>query len=604
MNVNKYQLSIVIPSRNEEFAAKTVENILANKRGKTEVIIVLDGAWANPPIEDHPDLTVLYLPEAIGQRAATNRGVAVSKAKYIMKIDSHSAVDEGFDVKLLEDMQEDWCVVPTLYNLHAFNWKCLKCGNEWYQGAKPTRCQLKGTDGNRPEHINPNCDGKEFEKVVVFKPRLNRKSEFYRFDTEPHFQYHRARAKLPESSGDIVETMSIQGSCFMVSRKKYLELNLCDEAMGSWGSQGIEVACKFWLSGGRVVTNRKTWYSHMFRTQSGFSFPYQQNAKQIANAKRTAKDLLLENNWPNQIYPFSWLLEKFYPLKNPHKQGEAPDWHTDEAKELLIQVTRKGLEFYKSKGVEVENQPQNLNLEDKNLKTYNKSCLYYTDNALNVKISVAVKKQILKAGLPIVSTSLKPIDFGKNIHMKGLVRGYEAYFKQIITGLENSDSDIIFFTEHDVLYHPTHFDFTPPRKDTFYYNFNFWRVRSDDGFAIHYDTHQVNLVCAYKDLLLEYYKKQYDYLKSHNFEHKYISLAGFEPGTRNRVPELSGYKAERFDSKLPCLDIRHGANLTASRWKKEQFRNQRNCPNWQETYLKDIQGWNATNDFFKFIASL
>jgi glycosyltransferase involved in cell wall biosynthesis len=255
---NNYDLSVLIPSRNEQFLKNTVEGLLANKRGKTEVIIHLDGEWANPPLPDHPDLKIIYSPEAIGQRAGANKACKLSKAKYVMKLDAHCAVDEGFDVKLMADMQDNWTVVPTLYNLHAFDWKCKKCGNRWYQGAKPIKCQKSNTDGNRPEHINEACDSTEFEQVIVFKPRLHRKSDYYRFDDTLHFQYWRAFANRPEAQGQIVDIMSIQGSCFMMTRERYLELNICDEAMGSWGQQGVEVALKTWLSGGRLATNKKT----------------------------------------------------------------------------------------------------------------------------------------------------------------------------------------------------------------------------------------------------------------------------------------------------------------------------------------------------------
>jgi len=41
----------------------------------------------------------------------------------------------------------------------------------------------------------------------------------------------------------------LTGFMLHVYQKEIQELNVCDEAFGSWGSQGIEVACKFWLSG-------------------------------------------------------------------------------------------------------------------------------------------------------------------------------------------------------------------------------------------------------------------------------------------------------------------------------------------------------------------
>lgn len=42
------ELSVIIPSRHEEFLKNTVEDILKNKRGETEIIVGLDGQWANP----------------------------------------------------------------------------------------------------------------------------------------------------------------------------------------------------------------------------------------------------------------------------------------------------------------------------------------------------------------------------------------------------------------------------------------------------------------------------------------------------------------------------------------------------------------------------
>ena len=44
--MKQYELSILIPSRNEMFLAKTIEDLIENKRGKTEIIAVLDGQWA------------------------------------------------------------------------------------------------------------------------------------------------------------------------------------------------------------------------------------------------------------------------------------------------------------------------------------------------------------------------------------------------------------------------------------------------------------------------------------------------------------------------------------------------------------------------------
>ena len=534
-----YELSVIIPSRREMFLAKTVECILKAIRGNTEIIVVLDGALADPGIPDNDRVTLIYNHDSIGQRAATNQAVRMSKAKYVMKIDAHCNIDEGFDVKLMKDMQDDWTVVPIMYNLYGFDWVCPD-GHKRYQGPSgPCKECKKPTTRN-----------------VVWKPRLSRKSTSYCFDSTPHFQYFGDYKKIQDKSGsNLVETMSLQGSCFMLTRDKYIELNICDEAFGSWGSQGIEIACKTWLSGGKVIVNKNTWYSHLFRTQGAdFGFPYPMSGKQQEHAKKYAKDLFFNNKWDKQIHPLSWLLEKFYPIKG---------WDDKQ----LLEVKMKDEEFYKRK-------PK-------------KGIIFYTDNALNLHIAHPVQRQLRSIGLPITSCSLKPMPkMGKNIVINRQ-RGYETLFIQILTALENSDADIIFFCEHDCLYHKTNFDFTPPTKDKFYYNMNWYKIR-EDGTAVTWQAEQVSGICVYRQLAIDYYKKRIELFNSGKFDRK------FEP--------MSGEGSEQWSSKFPMLDIRHGKNLTYSKWKLEDFRNKLTAKNFKLCTIKDISGWDFSKGWLKPIA--
>ena len=309
----KYDLSIIIPARNEMFLARTIEDIIEHKRGKTEVIAVCDGAWAEPGIKDHPDVKIIYLSEAIGQRAATNLGVKLSKAKYVAKCDAHVSFSEGFDVALMADMQDDWIAAPTMRNLWAFDWKCYDCGLRTYQGPTPEKCKQCGKSGN-------------IKRKMVWIAKSSPQSNSFCFDSEPHFQYFREFNKRPEGQGDLTESMSLQGSFFLCTRDKYWELEVCDERFGSWGSMGIEIAAKFWLSGGKVMINHKCYYGHMFRTQGGdFSFPYPQHQSKVIKAKTHARNLFLGNRWDKQIYPTSWLVEKFWPV---------PGWTDEDLKKL------------------------------------------------------------------------------------------------------------------------------------------------------------------------------------------------------------------------------------------------------------------------------
>lgn len=195
-----------------------------------------------------------------------------------------------------------------------------------------------------------------------------------------------------------------------------------------------------------------------------------------------------------------------------------------------------------------------------------KGIIYYTDNKLDEKTAQICRDQIFKSGLPVVSVSLKPIEFGKNIHLP-LERGIETYFKQIITALENSDAEIVFFCEHDVLYHPSHFEFTPAKTDVFYYNQNWWKVRPTDGFAVHWDADQVSGLVCYRELALNHYRKLLENFNRNTFNRKY------EPG--------SGINSEAFFSREPLVDIRVPTALTKSKWSIDDFRDKSTAKNFQ-----------------------
>jgi len=533
-----YDLSILIPSRNEMFLARTIEDILSNIEGNTEIIVGLDGLWADPPITDNPRVTIVHVSESIGQRAMTNHLCRLSSAKYIMKVDAHCAFDKGFDVKMMNDMQDDWTMVPVMRNLHAFNWVCPD-GHIRYQG---------------PSGPCTACN-KETVRDVVWIAKNNPQSTSYCFDSEPHFQYFNEFKKRPGGKGDLTESMSLQGSCFMLTRDKYWELNICDENFGSWGSQGIEVAVKTWLSGGRVMVNHKTWYAHMFRTQGGdFGFPYQLSGSAVSHAKKTAKDLFFAGTWEKQIRPLSWLIEKFWPV---------PGWKPEDLAKL------KG-------GVST-------------------GCLYYTDNSLDETVARVCQRQLKKAinGKKLVSVSLKPMDFGQNIVLD-LKRGYLTMFKQILAGLEALDTDVVFFCEHDVLYHPSHFEFTPPKQDVFYYNGNYWFLRLTDGFALHYDVSPLSGLVAYREPLIKHFKERIALVEKEGFSYN----IGFEPMTHGRIDWKTKYGFEVYHSSSPNIDISHGKNVTQKRWTQDKFR--RKPTNWTEANIDTIPGWDNVRRLLNF----
>lgn len=564
MNNINVDLSILIPARNEMFLARTIQDILENIEGNTEIIAVLDGYLPDPPLPADPRSTVIYHPESIGQRAAINEAAKLSKAKYVMKCDAHCAFDKGFDVKMLEAIKghDDWTMVPLMKNLHAFDWVCEN-GHRRYQGPSGP-CQ--------------EC-GKETKRDVLWRAKASPNSISYCFDSTPHFQYFGEYPKRPEGQGDITESMSLQGSCWMLTRDKYHELNVCDENFGSWGSQGIEVAAKTWLSGGQVMCNHKTWYAHMFRTQGGdFGFPYSISGRDQEKAKSYARNLFFDNRWPQQVRPLSWLVEKFWPVKG---------WTEADLAKLKTNT-------FKFSGKDSAPKPAGSEPTEDGLSENRpkKGIIYYTDNQLDEKIAKPVRDQLAKISqeknLPIVSASLKKMAYGvKNIYFPSMKRGYLAMFKQIMSALEHSQSEIIFFCEHDILYHPSHFDFTPPKKDRFYYNENVWKLDPKTGRALHYDCKQVSGICVNRELALAHYRKRFELVEKNGYTMK----MGFEPGTHHRKERVDDLTSESWKSEFPNIDIRHGNNLSPTKWKKSQFRNQKFTKGWKKSDIDHLPGW-------------
>jgi hypothetical protein len=510
------------------FIGRTVRNILRNIKGDTEVIVVLDGVPADPPLPAHPRVLEVLLNKSIGQRAATNLAARLSRAKYVMKTDAHCAFGPGFDVIMMADMQDDWTMIPMMYNLHAFDWVC-SCGFRRYQG--PTApCE--------------EC-GKAMTREMIWKPKKSPETTAMRFDQDLKFAYWSKYKK--RQTGDLVDTMSLLGACWMATRKKYWELGLCDEEHGSWGQQGTEVACKTWLSGGRLVCTKKTWFSHMFRTQGGdFGFPYSISARDVSIARKHSQKLFLDGKWKGAKHPLSWLISKFAPV---------PDWNLPP----LSERPSKGL-------------------------------VYYTDSRLDEQIMLACQNQLQlsRNGHEIISVSLEPTLFGNNITLDAK-RGIPTMFKQILAGLEASTADVIFLVEHDVLYHPSHFDFVPPKRDTFYYNQNRWMVNAETGHALFHYASSTSGLCAYRELLVEHYRKRVAMVESAgHFTYK----MGFEPGTHNRAERVDDSKSDTWLSEYPNIDLRHGQNLTPSRWRKDQFRSQRYTKGWTEA--DEVPGWGVT----------
>ena len=279
-------VSIVIPSRNEKYLKATIDDLLSKAKGPIEVIAVLDGYWPEKGSYNHHEkVHYLHFPQARGMREAINSGVSLARGQYILKTDAHCSFDEGYDEKLKADCESDWVVVPRRYSLDVETWERKeKPPVDYMYLAHPDDKQVWGGRG---------LQGKEWRELNA------RTGEFPEID----------------------DLMTFQGSAWFMKRDYFFTLELMDEKnYGEFGKEAQEIGLKCWLSGGRVVVNKKTYYAHWHKPKE-VGRGYSLSNEEFEKASAYTLNWLEDKGWAGQRMTFHWLIDYF-----TTKFGPIPGW--------------------------------------------------------------------------------------------------------------------------------------------------------------------------------------------------------------------------------------------------------------------------------------
>jgi hypothetical protein len=236
-----------------------------------------------------------------------------------------------------------------------------------------------------------------------------------------------------------------------------------------------------------------------------------------------------------------------------------------------------------------------------NVSIMKKGIIYCTNNkSLEPPIIERVQYQILKSNLPITSVSLQPINFGENVVLEGRKSGSYTLILQIILGLETSKADQIFFCEHDVLYHPTYFDFIIKSEDVFYYNAKVVKWGWNSELTV---TH--NGLISFSELscnrlyALEHFKKRKEYIDDRGWETDnpreswWSRRIGYEPGFK---PLSKEERCKIYEAQYPNIDIRHKFCFSNKKMRLDQF-NRPPIDSWKEGNINKVEGWNIKSLF-------
>lgn len=278
------KLSVIIPSRNEPFLQKTIEDLLLKAKGDIEIIVILDGYWTELKNDDR--VVIIHRGTSRGMRNGINSAVAIARGDYIMKIDAHCMVDEGFDLKLIEASQPNWIQIPRRKRLDAENWVITETNKI------DIDYEFLSFPDDPADFGGPSLTGKKWnERSAQRKDIL------------------------------IDDTPASQGSCWFMEKSYFYELELMDEEnYGPFWCESQELAFKCVLSGGRYVVNKHTWYAHLHKGKK-HGRGYSMSSSWLTQGRnQTMKYFEGSKVWHKQKYPLSRLIEMHMPM---------PTWDED-----------------------------------------------------------------------------------------------------------------------------------------------------------------------------------------------------------------------------------------------------------------------------------
>lgn len=306
-------LSVIIPSRSDQYLQKTVDDLFLKAEDSIEIIVVYDGRWADPILRDDPRLIQMHhgeIHDNYGMRASINAGMAIASGEYVMKLDEQCMMDQGFDIKLVRDYQDNSVIIPRRKRLEPESWTLIEDGRADidymqvdypYQRPYDKTCGLHGAEWKR--------QGRE--------------------DTL------------------IDETPTMQGSCYFMKKTYWDKLfpnGLDDVNYGTFTQEAQEISMKVWLSGGNVMVNKKTWYAHWHKGKNGKGYGFN-NEQYKRHLKGTEQGRLYAiQYWLNTHdyeHDFKWYINKKFP--------DSPGWDNWEER-IKIDASKDFSSTYKEKG--------------------------------------------------------------------------------------------------------------------------------------------------------------------------------------------------------------------------------------------------------------
>lgn len=206
--------------------------------------------------------------------------------------------------------------------------------------------------------------------------------------------------------------------------------------------------------------------------------------------------------------------------------------------------------------------------------------VYFTSNREDERFEGRIRRSLLRVvgGLPVISVSQQPLDFGQNIVVGTQTPSTQNALRQLQIGAQAATADHVYLAESDFLYPRDYFTFQPRRARTAYIAtpiyvlfalprkakvFALKRGRSDSAMVVE----QTCLVEAIETLLAPY------------------GMWGEAPITFDDLLNLMGRRS--FELSVPAITFKTAHNMHAK------------TPYARQSLCRTLPGWGTSEDLVR-----
>jgi len=180
-----------------------------------------------------------------------------------------------------------------------------------------------------------------------------------------------------------------------------------------------------------------------------------------------------------------------------------------------------------------------------------KTIIYYTANGKSEQLLKVVQENLLEAacGLPIISVSQKPMNFGKNICVGEVGFSYHNVVRQVLIGAQEAKTPYIALAEDDCFYSKEHFKFTPSKEGRrkSHYDTNSWLFHPDKpGYIRAKNKFEGSIIVSRKHII-----------SIINRQLKYRTMWIPEDRSEDRPNSYKKYGSRIFHTEVPIVAVEH-----------------------------------------------